>query len=133
MIVEYEEYSSDKLRSDEVNSYGFYITNHPSSVYSSKEYMKLIDIDKYLYKKIKCVVLVDKIKVIKTKKNEDMAFIEASDETNKCSFTVFPNNFKMLTNIEENDLVLINGEAQKRFDKCVIIVNNIRKVGGNHE
>ena len=133
VIVEYEEYSSDKLRKDEVNSYGFYITNHPSSSYGSREYMKLINIDKYLYKKIKCVVLVDKIKVIKTKKNEDMAFIEASDETSKCSFTVFPNNFKMLTNIEENDLVLINGEAQKRFDKYVIIVNNIRKVGGSHE
>ena len=109
------------------------VFNSTSAYTASKEYMKLIDIDKYLYKKIKCVVLVDKIKVIKTKKNEDMAFIEASDETNKCSFTVFPNNFKMLTNIKENDLVLINGEAQKRFDKYIIIVNNIRKVGGNHE
>ena len=59
---------------DEENSYGFYITNHPASKYVDSKYMKMASINKYLFKNITCVVLVDKIRKIKTKNNEDMAF-----------------------------------------------------------
>ena len=62
-----------------------------------------------------------------TKKNEDMAFISASDETDKCDFTVFPKNYSLLQNINKNDMIKVWGSVTKRFDKYSIIVNNILK------
>ena len=76
----------------------------------------------------KCIVLVDKIRSIKTKKNEDMAFMLCSDETKSGDFTVFPNKYEIINNIHEGDLVEIMGSVSKRFDKVSIIVNNIKKV-----
>ena len=126
LIVEYNEYNSDILRSDELNSYGFYITNHPASIYLSKEYMKISMMKNYAYKKIKTVVIVEKISKIKTKKNEDMAFFTGSDETGIADFTVFPKVYDLFKSVKNNDLVMVLGEVQQRFDKYQIIVNNIK-------
>ena len=133
IIVMYEEYNEEILRKLEYESYGFYIKNHPTSKYMNKEYIKLHKIKNYLFKNIKCVILIDKITKIKTKKGEDMAFIKGSDETDVCEFTVFPNRYKLLENINQNDIIEINGSVEKRFDKYVIIVNNIKRMGGLHE
>ena len=102
------------------------ISNHPSSKY--KNVVKLCEIEKNLFKNVKCIVLVDKIRSIKTKKNEDMAFMLCSDETKSGDFTVFPNKYEIINNIHEGDLVEIMGSVSKRFDKVSIIVNNIKKV-----
>ena len=126
LIVEYNEYNSDILRSDELNSYGFYITNHPASIYLSPEYMKISMMKNYAYKKIKAVVIVEKISKIKTKKNEDMAFFTGSDETGIADFTVFPKVYDLFKSVKNNDLVMVLGEVQQRFDKYQIVVNNIK-------
>ena len=126
LIVEYNEYNSDILRSDELNSYGFYITNHPASIYLSPEYMKISMMKNYAYKKIKTVVIVEKISKIKTKKNEDMAFFTGSDETGIADFTVFPKVYDLFKSVKNNDLVMVLGEVQQRFDKYQIVVNNIK-------
>jgi len=120
-----EEYDKDTLRQNEINSYGFFISNHPASKYSNKEVIKLENIKENVFKNIVCYVMVDNVKKIKTKKNEDMAFISASDETDKCDFTVFPKNFYLLQNISKNDMIKVWGSVTKRFDKYSVIVNNI--------
>ena len=127
ILTEYPEYSKDILMTDEENSYGFYITNHPASKYVGSKYMKMASINKYLFKNVTCVVLVDKIRKIKTKNNEDMAFFVGSDETGFNDFTVFPNVYPEFKEIKEKDLILISGKVTKRFDKCQIIVNNIKR------
>ena len=132
LLVENEEYESKVLMQDELNSYGFYITNHPASKYTGK-YMKIININQYIFKNITSVVLVDKIKVIKTKKGEEMAFLTGSDETGICEFILFPQVYKNNIDIQEKDLIMINGKVEKRFDKTKIIVNNIKRVGGLNE
>ena len=126
MIIEVDEYDDAKLRQDELEIYGMYISNHPASKY--KNVVKLNNIDKYLFKNIKCVVLITRIKNIVTKKNENMAFVSANDETGNGDFTVFPKEMELLKNIENGNLVEIAGSVSKRFDKVSIIVNNIKKV-----
>lgn len=126
VLIEANEYDELILRNDELEVYGMLISNHPSSKY--KNVVKLCEIEKYLFKNVKCVVLVDKIRSIKTKKNEDMAFMLCSDETKSGDFTVFPNKYEIINNIHEGDLVEIMGSVSKRFDKVSIIVNNIKKV-----
>ena len=119
------EYDKDTLRQNEINSYGFFISNHPASKYTSNEVMKLENVKDNVFKNVVCYVMIDNIKRIKTKKNEDMAFISASDETDKCDFTVFPKNFYLLQNINKNDMIKVWGSVTKRFDKYSIIINNI--------
>jgi DNA polymerase-3 subunit alpha len=126
-IIISEEYDIDTLRVNELNSYGFYISNHPASKYSNKEVIKLENINNYLFKNIVCYVMIENVKKIKTKKNEDMAFVLASDETGVKEFTVFPNSFAMLDKINKNDVVKIWGNVSKRYDKVNIIVNKIVK------
>lgn len=126
VLIEVNEYDEVILRNDELEVYGMLISNHPSSKY--KNVVKLCEIEKNLFKNVKCIVLVDKIRSIKTKKNEDMAFMLCSDETKSGDFTVFPNKYEIINNIYEGDLVEIMGSVSKRFDKVSIIVNNIKKV-----
>lgn len=126
VLIEVNEYDEVDLRNDELEAYGMLISNHPSSKY--KNVVKLCEIEKNLFKNVKCIVLVDKIRSIKTKKNEDMAFMLCSDETKSGDFTIFPNKYEIINNIHEGDLVEIMGSVSKRFDKVSIIVNNIKKV-----
>lgn len=126
VLIEVNEYDEVDLRNDELEAYGMLISNHPSSKY--KNVVKLCEIEKNLFKNVKCIVLVDKIRSIKTKKNEDMAFMLCSDETKSGDFTVFPNKYEIINNIHEGNLVEIMGSVSKRFDKVSIIVNNIKKV-----
>ena len=126
VIIELDDYSDEVKRNNELESFGYFITNHPASKYQNV--MKLEMLEKYLFKNIKCVVLVNRISNIKTKKNENMAFINASDETGTCDFTIFPKNMNLINDLKIGDLVEINGNVSKRFDKVSIIVNNIKKV-----
>ncbi len=117
----------EKIINKELELYGFYITNHPASKYIDQKYIKLNNINNYLFKNIIVVCLIENIKEIVTKKKEKMAFMKASDETGNVDLTVFPKVYNNI-NIKENNLVKINGQVVKRFDKISIIVNNISKL-----
>lgn len=127
-IVECDEYSEEVLRANELASFGFYITNHPASKYIGGNYKKISDINNFLFKKITIVCVIDRIKSLKTKKGEDMAFMQGSDETGVGDFTVFPREFSSLSNIKVGDLVCVYGEVTKRFDKVQIVVSKINKI-----
>ena len=122
-----KEYDVDTLRGSEINSYGFYISNHPASKIKDKNIVKLCNIKKYEFKNIICYVMIENVVNIKTKKGEDMAFISASDETGASDFTVFPNKYYLLSNIKKNDVIKVWGSVTKRYAKTSVIVSNINK------
>ena len=133
IITEYPEYDDDTLRNMELNSYGFYVTNHPVSKYNDKSIMKLENISSYFDKRIKTVVLVEKIKTIETKKGDKMAFITGSDETGNGEFVLFPNGYSLIKNIKKGDIIAVQGLVTKRFDSYQININGLQKVvGDNH-
>lgn len=125
LLEDYPEYDSNILREFEMDCYGIYIGNHPSSIYSKD--FKIINIKKYLFKNVKMHVMVEKVNRIKTKKGEDMAFIVISDETGEIEATLFPETYKTLSDIKYNDFVYIDGKTSKRFDKYQIIINNVER------
>ncbi len=131
ILKEYPEYDKDILRKDELTSYGFYIGNHPASVY--KNVVKVQDTQKYLFKNIDMALLVKKITVIKTKKDEDMAFILSEDETGSIELTLFPEVWKKCANIKINDIIFINGKSSKRYDKYQIVVNRVNLESSDHD
>ena len=125
----YQEDSTDnEKRNEEMEAFGFYLSNHPASKYISKDILKLENVSNYFLKNVICVVLIENIRVIKTKDNKDMAFLRASDETGELEFVVFPNTIKELENISASSLALIRGKVSKRFDAYQITVNKIEKI-----
>ena len=125
-LKETEEYSDIELMKKEVELFGYYVSSHPASKYP--KVMKLFDVRNYFDKNVETVILIDRLKTLKTKKDEDMAFITGSDETSSLDFVIFSNTFNQLYNISVGDLVKVFGHVERRNDKFQIIVNKIEKV-----
>ncbi len=111
----------------ELKSYGFYITNHPTSIYTDSGVVKLEHLPESFDKYIRVIVLIESIRETKTKKGEAMAFIEASDETGQGLFIVFSKQMNLIENLKKQDVVEIQGRVTKRFDTYQMNVNNIIK------
>lgn len=126
--VEYtdEEYSYEELMEKEktvlkVNlSYNFF--KQYGSIYKSKHLQK-IQQAKENYN-IRTFGKIYGIKVIKTKKGDDMAFATLEDDTSKISLTIFPNNYRLMSNIKDGAIVVVCGNVQLR-NELQIVVDNI--------
>ena len=126
----FEEIPSEEKRKEEYETYGFYITNHPASKYIDPSIMKLENIKQNYDKRITCVVMIERIKEITTKKQERMAFVTASDETDIGNLVVFASLMKELEGIRVGDVVHVMGRVARRFSDYQINVNKIEKIGG---
>jgi len=125
-LKEFDEYSNSELVNMEKELYGFYLSDHPVVKYNN--IVKLININKYFDKTINMYIYIEEIKKIKTKNEDDMAFIVGSDETNMMDFIVFPNKFNLIKDLKVGDVVKIFGKVEKRYDKYQVLVNDIKKV-----
>ena len=134
-IMEVNEFPDNTLLEQEQIYFGFYISNHPVTSYKNK-YNNVININKlnnFFNKSVNVLVMVEKIKIIKTKKNEDMAFITASDESSTIDFIFFPKVFKLYSNISKGDICVFSGTVEKRYDELQLIVNKVYYVRRNNE
>ena len=122
-----DEYSDGELMSREVDTFGYYVTNHPSSKYQDG-IMKLCDIKKYFDKYVDTVVIIGNIRKIKTKNGDDMGFILGSDETDNGDYIVFPKVYSNIVDCKKSDLVKIRGQVTRRNDQYQIIVSKIEKL-----
>ena len=125
LIIE-KNYDENELRINEKLSYGFYVSNHPSSSYQ-QNVIKIENISKYFDKNVNMVLCIEEIRTFKTKKNEDMASIKATDETGEIELVIFPRNINLINNLIEGDIILVKGSVGKRFNDYQVIVNNISK------
>ena len=123
-----DEYERLTIINNEKDCFGFYLTNHPVSFYKTKiKAINLKDIKKYFNKKVTCVVIIDKIKEITTKKGEKMAFLRCSDEEDNIDVTVFPKTYENLSKISRNDIVKITGMVGRRREYNIIL-DTIEKI-----
>ena len=114
-------------RKREYDTFGFYISNHPSSKYQDKSILKLNHLIEKFDQYVKCIVVVESIRKIETKRKEPMAFLKCSDETASADFVIFNKAYPFLTSVSKNDIVLIEGRVTKRFDKYQINITNLIK------
>lgn len=125
-----KEYSNDELIGIEKDLFGFYLSNHPVSNYKAKfdNIISMEEVPNYFNKIITCVVLVEKLKTINTKKGDSMMFLDGSDEYLKRDFTLFPKTYLKYKNIKVGDIVKITGKVERRYDTYQIIVDTIEKL-----
>ena len=134
-IILTNEFSNNVLLEQEEDCFGFYISNHPVTTHKSK-YKNIVSINiinNYFNRVVNVMVMVEKIKAIKTKKNEDMAFITASDETGSLDFIFFPRVYKTNMEIKKGDICIFTGTVEKRYDELQIIVNKVELIRRNDE
>lgn len=128
-IEETLEFTKETLMANEKKLFGFYLSEYPTTIYKDKyNTIELSEVGKYFDKVIDTVALIDKIKVIDTKRQEKMAFIYGSDETSIMDYTMFPEVYNKNRELERGDVVLIRGRVEKRLDKYQIIVQKIKKL-----
>ena len=125
LIIE-KDYDVKEKRLIEKETYGFYVSNHPSSSYQEKV-VKVENVSKYFDKSVNMVLLVDDIRTFKTKKDENMASITASDETGEIELVIFPRNYNLLNDLTIGDLVLVKATVGRRFNDYQILVNDLKR------
>lgn len=129
-----KDYSQEILLEKEKEVFGFYLSSHPTNRFKieNPNCIPLNKIDKYYQKKIDTLILVDKIKIISTKKGEQMAFVTGSDESATVEFTLFPKIYKMYSFVDKGSLLKIRGTVERRLDQIQIIVEKIKDLKGEN-
>ena len=123
-----DEYSKEELILNEKKCFGFYLSNHPVDYYKSKiKSIDLVDIKKYFNKNITCILMIDRIKEITTKNNQQMAFLTCSDAEMSIDVIIFPKVYENITNLKKNDIIKIDGRVERKKD-FNIIANEIVNV-----
>lgn len=129
-IKNIDEYSKQELMKLELDMFGFYLSNHPVTEMKIKypNTINLSEIDVYFDKIVNVIVSIDRLKEVLTKKNEKMLFITGSDELKNIDITVFPKIYQKYNDYKEDDIILVTGRIEKRFDKYQIIASKILKL-----
>lgn len=125
-----KEYTEEEILEFEKNVFGFYLTYHPTTKFykNNENCIRLNEVKNYFNQLVNVLVLVDKIKIIDTKKGEKMAFIDGSDETSKMDFTMFPRVYNQFSMIQRGDILKICGNVEKRLSEYKIVIQNIEKL-----
>lgn len=127
-IEEYPEYDNVYLLEKEKEVFGFYLSSHPTTMYKKDNpyCIPLNIVENYFSKRIDTLILVDKLKIISTKKGDKMAFITGSDETSTMEYILFPKMYNEYIGIKPGDLIKVRGNVERRLDQLQIIVEKIK-------
>ena len=94
--------------------------------------IEIKDIDDYYGRKIDNLLLIEKIKVIETKKGDKMAFVTGSDETGSKEFIFFPKVYRNYEQLEKGLIIKTRGRVEKRLDETQIIVEKVKILQGEN-
>ena len=128
IMDEFTEYTKDELVNQEMDVYGFYISNHPVSKYKKDGSISTLELDKYDQKYINIILEVVNTKEVITKKNDVMAFMKATDEYRQIDVTLFPNVYKENNNLMKHNIIDVYGKVEKRLNDYQIVASKITKL-----
>lgn len=122
-----EEYAYGILLENEKDVLGFNIKynffKQFGNIYKSKNLSYIKDAKENM--QIRTLGIITKIKEIKTKNNELMAFAELEDDLNNIEMTLFPRTYNKYTNLTIGSIVIITGTVNLR-NKLQIVVDDIQ-------
>ncbi len=127
-LRDYDEYSKEELTKYEIELFGFYISNHPTSKYITDNSITTNKLEKYFDSSVTMVLYLERKKEIDTKAKEKMMFINASDSFGNIELVMFPKTYNKFFNIPIPGVYKISGKVEKRFSKLQIVLYNVEKV-----
>ena len=125
-LIKYEDYNQEEIINNQLDSFGFYLSEHPTNMYKKNTDISTKEINKYFDRNITMVLLIDRIKEVTTKNNDIMAFLTASDEFGSISLTLFPKTYKQYNDIKRKNIIKIKGHVEKRYDQYQVVVNILK-------
>lgn len=129
-IILKEEYKTEYLLEKEKEVFGFYFSQHPTTRYFNKikDITKVLNLNKHYGKYITTIVYIEKRRVIKTKKGDEMSFFTGSDESGKIEYICFPQVHSKYNYISTSSIVKVYGKVEKRLNEIQIIVDKIEEL-----
>jgi len=123
----FKEFSKKELLNFEKEMLGLYISGHPLFEYeNSLSRLTPIEALDSLEDKTSIVIggIISRIKIIYTKKEQQMCFMDLEDITNSIEVIVFPSIFEKFKGIIfEDKIVSIKGKLDKKEDQLKVIAN----------
>jgi len=130
--LDYEEYSPSILMKKEKELLGFYLNSHPVRRYINQhQYIGVIPSQtfKHINKEVELLGYLEKVKIIKTKTNDNMVILTISDDITDIEGVIFPNMYEKLINyVSSDNLYLFKGIIRERNGKAQIVVNHLVKI-----
>lgn len=110
---------------------GIYLSGHPTERFPRLRQRKKVQFITDLLPEQNCRLLlhVRDIREIRTKKGEQMAFVEGSDPTGEVSLTIFPNLYRQVRQLFAlNDVIYVEGktEISKYNQELQVIVEGLQ-------
>nr|WP_263313018.1 DNA polymerase III subunit alpha [Mammaliicoccus sp. Marseille-Q6498] len=108
---------------------GFYATEHPIlTIFKKHQYLTIYPITKQK-EKVPMLVMISNLRKIRTKKGQNMAFVNLIDGINEIEGVIFPETYKTIEKMNiENKPLIIHGKIENRNDKQQIIINQIESM-----
>ncbi|WP_342432565.1 DNA polymerase III subunit alpha [Neobacillus sp. FSL H8-0543] len=121
----------DKL-AFEKDALGFYLSDHPVSIYEKRLTKAGAHLLFELVKDQKRAVsgvYITTIKTIRTKKGDSMAFLNVSDSSGEMEAVVFPQVFKRFSHLlRQGDFAVIEGKTEEREEKLQFIIQYVSDI-----
>lgn len=103
---------------------GAYLSGHPVEKYrkqlNQSDFKKISEISDKTH--VTILVNLTRVKVIRTKKGQQMAFVNGSDETSEIDLTIFPDLFRQKESLlEKNKVVVVLGDVETNRGLQIIV------------
>ena len=108
---------------------GVGISPHPLLILSKNPLYPIVSLSE-LFEGQTATVLVEiqSIRLIRTKKGENMAFLKVSDSKTKLEVTVFSDQYRQFKNLlHEGRFYYLNGKVQARDGRLQLVLNNLKE------
>lgn len=131
VYTDMEDFSIIKKLADERELLGIYISSHPLKEYRKQlrrsGFVRISDLTPLIgQRNTQLAVIIQEIKMIRTKRGESMAFVTVGDETSEIDMVVFPDLYRNTKPwMEEEMLVFIKGKAEIRKNRLQFIAAQI--------
>lgn len=126
-----EENLQERLQAEK-DALGFYFSEHPSTVLQKKHRTDLIaDVIVSKTNRYRIIAMIERVKRHKTKKGDQMAFLEISDASGRLDVVIFPRLYENTSHLlEKGALILIRGQMKEERS---MIVNDLYRFKLNEE
>ncbi|KEK22025.1 DNA polymerase III subunit alpha [Bacillus gaemokensis] len=130
VYVQGEELPFIEQLNKEKEALGFYLSSYPTAQYA--KFVKELEIPSLAQamrqkgKVQRTIVYITRVKVIRTKKLQKMAFVTFCDHNDEMEAVVFPETYIHFSErLQEGEIVLVEGTIEQRNHKAQWIVNGV--------
>lgn len=124
---ETEEMPDQQKSNYEKHYLGFYVSKHPAEkAFERKQYLGVFPLTMKAHNDPILVMLED-LKVIRTKKGQQMAFVVLNDGVRQLDGVIFPNLYLTIgSRIDKHQFYVVEGKFERRNNKVQIVINSFK-------